>query len=252
MIDAQNLGFRYASEGPYLFQDLSFRLEQGRTLVLLGRNGRGKTTLLRIVAGLAVPTIGVVRCEGAVGYVPQQFVPAFNYSVFDVVLMGRARHVGLFSQPSPRDKKLALDALDLVGMADFAGRAVATLSGGERQLVLIARALASEASILLLDEPASALDFHNQAIMLSMLRRLSRERRLTIVMTTHEPTHALEIADQVALLYGNGRCEQGPIDQFCTQDRLTDLYGITMDRLERGAGDAKRTHIVARYSAVNS
>lgn len=250
MIVADRLGFRYAPEGPFLFQDLTFTLESGRTLVLLGRNGRGKTTLLRILAGLAVPVTGTVRCDGTVGYVPQQFVPAFNYSVFDVVLMGRARHVGLFSQPSSRDRQLAHDALDLVGMAGFAERAVATLSGGERQLVLIARALASEAAILLLDEPASALDFHNQAIMLSMLKRLSRERGLTIVMTTHEPTHALEIADQVALLYGNGRCEQGPVDQLCTEKRLTDLYGIAMDRLEYGAEDARTAHIVARYSAV--
>ncbi|MCM2474542.1 ABC transporter ATP-binding protein [Rhizobium sp. CG5] len=251
MIEAERLGFRYASQGSYLFQDLSFTLDKGRTLVLLGRNGRGKTTLLRILAGLAVPVIGSVRCGGAVGYVPQQFVPAFNYSVLDVVLMGRARHVGLFSRPSARDRRLARDALDLVGMVGFTERAVATLSGGERQLVLIARALASEAAILLLDEPASALDFHNQAIMLSMLRRLSRERGLTIVMTTHEPTHALEIADQVALLYGKGRCEQGPMEQFCTEDRLSDLYGIAMDRLEHQAGDARTAHIVARYSAID-
>lgn len=251
MIAAQNLGFRYAPDGPYLFRDLSFTLEKGRTLVLLGRNGRGKTTLLRILGGLALPVLGSVRCEVAVGYVPQQFVPAFNYSVFDVVLMGRARHVGLFGRPSRRDRRLAREALGMVGMTGFADRAVATLSGGERQLVLIARALASEAAVLLLDEPAAALDFHNQAIMLSMLRRLSREQGLTIVMTTHEPTHALEIADQVALLYGDGRCEQGSIDEFCTEERLTDLYGIAMDRLEHGVGSARTAHIVARYSAID-
>lgn len=251
MITAQDLGFRYAPGGPFLFRDLSFTLGKGRTLVLLGRNGRGKTTLLRILAGLASPVLGTVECDGAVGYVPQQFVAAFNYSVFDVVLMGRARHIGLFRRPSRHDTRLAREALGMVGMAGFADRAVATLSGGERQLVLIARALASEAAVLLLDEPAAALDFHNQAIMLSMLRRLSRKQGLTIVMTTHEPTHALEIADQVALLYGGGRCEEGPIDTFCTEERLTDLYGIAMDRVEHGAGDARAAHIVARYSAID-
>ncbi len=249
MIEANGLGFRYAQQEPYLFQDLSFTLEGGRTLVLLGRNGRGKTTLLKILAGLTMPVAGTVRCNGAVGYVPQQFTPAFNYSVFDIVLMGRARHVGLFSHPSHKDRKLARDALDLVGMVSFSDRPIATLSGGERQLVLIARALASEAAVLLLDEPAAALDFHNQAIMLSMLRQLSRERGLTVIMTTHEPTHALEIADQVALLYGNARCEAGPVDQFCTEDRLSDLYGIAMTRMEYGSGNARTAHIVARYSA---
>ena len=116
MIDARLLGFRHSAATPWLFADLSFSLEPGKTLVLLGRNGRGKTTLLKCLAGLLTPTAGSVHCDGMVGYVPQQFVPVFSYSVFDIVLMGRARHVGLFSNPTAQDRARAMEALDLVGL----------------------------------------------------------------------------------------------------------------------------------------
>src|SRR6218665_2420055 len=107
MIEARSVGFRYGADMPFLFENLSFSLEKGQTLVLLGRNGRGKTTLLKCLANLSTPTAGTISCRGAVGYVPQQFSTPFGYSVHDVVLMGRARHVGLFSNPTPRDHRLA-------------------------------------------------------------------------------------------------------------------------------------------------
>lgn len=248
MIEAHALAFRHERMVPWLFENLSFSLERGGTLVLLGRNGRGKTTLLKCLAGLLTPTSGRVRCDGNIGYVPQSFAPTFAYSVFDIVLMGRARHVGLFSNPTAVDRAHATGALELVGLAAFAQRSVTTLSGGERQLVLIARALASEADILLLDEPAAALDFHNQAVILAMLRRLAAERGLTIVMTTHEPTHALEIADRAVLLYGSGHAEEGSVETMCTEERLSALYGIAMRRIEIGA--RAEAHIVADLSSV--
>lgn len=249
MIEARALGFRHSPASPWLFESLSFSLERGGTLVLLGRNGRGKTTLLKCLAGLLLPTAGGVRCEGAIGYVPQQFSPTFAYSVFDIVLMGRARHVGLFANPTAKDRAKAEEALDIVGLGAMAHRLVTTLSGGERQLVLIARALASEADILLLDEPAAALDFRNQAIVLAMLRRLSAERGLGIVMTTHEPTHALEIADRALLLYGAGRAEEGLVEATCTEERLSALYGIAMKRLD--IGDGRAGHVVADLASVD-
>ena len=217
MIAAQGLGFRYSDTVPWLFENLSFSLQSGQTLALLGRNGRGKTTLLKCLAELVKPTAGTIRSDGLLGYVPQHFVTPFAYTVFDVVLMGRARHIGMFSNPSPQDRLRTAEALDLVGLSAFSQRAIGTLSGGERQLALIARALASEADILLLDEPASALDYHNQALVLSMLRRLSAQRGLTILMTTHEPTHALQIADRAVLLYGSGKVEEGGVDVMCTE-----------------------------------
>jgi iron complex transport system ATP-binding protein len=246
MIVAEALAFRHAPDAPWLFENLSFSLARGATLVLLGRNGRGKTTLLKCLAGLLAPTSGRIRCDGQIGYVPQSFAPTFAYSVFDVVLMGRARHVGLFGNPTAKDRAHAREALDLVGLEGFAERAVTTLSGGERQLVLIARALASEAELLLLDEPAAALDFRNQALVLATLRELSAARGMTIVMTTHEPTHALAIADRALLLYGAGRAEEGPVEAMCTAERLSALYGLAMRRVDADGG----AHIIADYGSV--
>lgn len=251
MIAAQSVGFRYGTGAAWLFRDLSFSLDRGQTLALLGRNGRGKTTLLKCLAGLVAPTTGAIRSDGTVGYVPQHFASPFAYSVADVVLMGRARHVGLFSNATTHDRRHATEALELVGLQAFANRAIGTLSGGERQLALIARALASEADILLLDEPASALDFRNQAVVLSMLRRLSLERGLTIIMTTHEPTHALEIADRAVLLHGYSRSEEGPVASMCTEAKLSELYGLSMRRLDYRSGEAQISSIVANYASID-
>ena len=131
---------------------------------------------MKCLAGLLAPSAGEVHRAGAIGYVPQQFVTPFAYSVRDVVVMGRARHLGMFSSPTRRDRALADEALAQLGMSTFADRAITTLSGGERQMVLMARTLASGAQIMLLDEPASALDFRNQAILLSTLRRIASEQ----------------------------------------------------------------------------
>lgn len=247
MIAVEALSFRHSPVSNVLFENLSFTLQKGQTLALLGRNGRGKTTLLKCMAGLLAPSSGVVRCAGAVGYVPQQFAAPFDYSVRDVVLMGRARHIGMFSSPSADDRQHAEDAIGMVGLDSLADRAIGSLSGGERQLALIARALASEADIVLLDEPAAALDFRNQALMLALLQRLSRERGLTIVMTTHEPTHALEIADRAVLLHGAGRHQEGSMAEVCTEVGLTALYGIPMRRLDRQDGGDAGAHVVADF-----
>jgi len=250
MITARALGYRHAPASPWLFADLSFSLAPGQTLVMLGRNGAGKTTLLKCLAGLLAPSQGEIECAGVIGYVPQQFAPIFSYSVFDIVVMGRARHVGLFSSPGARDRACAEEALDRLGLTALARRSVTSLSGGERQLVLIARALASEADILLLDEPASALDFHNQAAVLATLRRLAAERGLTVVMTTHEPTHALEIADRAILLHGAGVAEEGAVTDMCTETKLSELYGIPMKRLDYPVGAGQASHIVASYASI--
>lgn len=249
MIAANALGFRHPGQSAWLFRDLDFHLERGQTLALLGRNGRGKTTLLKCLAGLLTPVEGTIARDGAVGYVPQAFASPFPYSVFDVVLMGRARHIGLFSTPTAEDRARAREAIAEIGLDAFADRRIDTLSGGERQLALIARALAAQAEILLLDEPASALDFRNQAKLLALLRTLSRERGLTILMTTHDPTHALEIADRAVLLHGGGHAEEGAVAEMCAEDRLTALYGLEMRRLEFDAGGRSAAGILPHYGA---
>lgn len=252
MIETHELGFRFAPDAPWLFRNLSFSLASGQTLVLLGRNGRGKTTLLKCLANLVKPTEGTIKCAGLIGYVPQQFSTPFSYSLYDVVLMGRARHIGLFSSPTSQDHAWTREALDLVGLSALSDRAIMTLSGGERQLGLMARALASQAEILLLDEPASALDFRNQAIVLSTLGRLSAERGLIIIMTTHEPTHALEIADRAVFLYGPERCEEGPVKDILTEEKLTDLYGIAMRKITLSSSGARPSNIVTDFGTIGA
>ncbi len=249
MIEVTSLAFRHGSEAP-LFEKLSFSLARGQTLVLLGRNGRGKTTLLKCMAGVLTPTQGTISCGGAAGHVPQSFSTPFDYSARDIVLTARARHISLFSKPGSKDHAHVDAAIERVGIGHLAGRAIATLSGGERQLALIARAIASEAEILLLDEPAASLDFHNQAAMLAMLARLSEERGLTVVMTTHEPAHAVEIADRVLLLHGGAHYEEGPVSEICTEEKLTALYGLPMKRLDFEWQGGPAQTIVAHYGAA--
>jgi iron complex transport system ATP-binding protein len=248
MLAADGLGFRFGAAGPWLFRGLTFSLEPGRTLALLGPNGRGKTTLLKCLGGLLRPAEGRVRRDGSVGYVPQQFVSAFAYTVGDVVTMGRAGRLGIFQSPSREDRRIAAEALAMVGMSAFAGRTVTTLSGGERQMVVMARALASGAEVMLLDEPTAALDFRNQARLLAALRRVAAERRLTVVMTSHDPAQALEVADRALLLHGAGDHEEGPAAAMLTGERLSRLYGVAI-RAARLDGDGHAT-IAPDYRAA--
>ena len=208
------------------FRGLDFGLRAGEITAIVGPNGRGKSTLLRVLAGLLKPTSGGVETNPKTGFVPQEFTGAFPYSVLDIVLMGRARHIPLFGTPGVTDVEKAMAALDATGMADYAARSIGSLSGGERQLVLIARALAGENDVLLLDEPASALDLKNQDIVLSLLGRLANGQKLAIAFTTHQPNHAAAIADKVLLMLPNTQTLFGRIDAVMTEERLEALYGI--------------------------
>lgn len=226
MIRVRDIGYRYPRARSWVFERHSFDVVPGTVFSILGPNGRGKTTLLKCVAGVLHPSTGDVSVSRFVGYVPQQFATPFAYTVRDIVVMGRARHIGLFGSPGRRDRSLADQAMEDLGIAWLADRLITSLSGGERQMVMIARALASGAEIMVLDEPTSALDFRNQAIVLAALERLSRQRGMTIVMTTHHPQHALEIADTALLMQGSDRYAVGPADEVLSEARLSDLYGL--------------------------
>ena len=169
--------------------------------VVLGPNGRGKTTLVRCAAGLLKPTEGSVTHDSPVGFVPQAHGGAFAYRAVDMVVMGRVRQVSLFGSPTRDDRVAALDAMERIGVGHLADRQFPTLSGGEQQLVLIARAIASESPALVLDEPTSGLDLHNQAQILSLLRKLVADG-MSVLLTTHHPDHALYLADTVVLMGG--------------------------------------------------
>jgi len=147
------------------------------------------------------------------------------------VLMGRAKKIGLFSQPAQKDEEAAFEALDRFGMADYAYRPFHELSGGQRQLVIFARALLAEADILILDEPTSALDLKNQTLILDWIARLSRNDGLTIVMTTHHPHHALAVADEALLMMGQSAPVVGSPCEVLIEENLTTLYGVPMKRV---------------------
>lgn len=217
-----------------LFRDLSFTVPAGRTLAILGPNGRGKTTAMRAVLGVAALTRGRRIAPSVVGYVPQTVGLLQGYRVIDVVTMGRAGRLGLFGQPTAADRRAALDALRTVGAEAFAEAQADRLSGGERQLVLIARALASAAPALLLDEPGSALDLQNQARLLRLLRTLGQEGRHAILFTTHDPNHALAAADDALLLMPDGSTHFGPVDEVIEPQILHRLYGLPMRSVPTG------------------
>jgi iron complex transport system ATP-binding protein len=210
MLAAHDLAFGFPSRE--VGRDVDFTLARGESLAILGANGAGKSTLLRTLLGVLRARGGRVDVDGAsiatlsaseraarIAYVPQQHVPAYAFTVLETVLMGRAAHLGVFARPGRADRRAAHDALATLGVDALASRRITELSGGERQLVMIARALAQQAPILILDEPTANLDFGHRSRVLRELDRL-RDAGLTIVFATHEPDQALAHADRALLL----------------------------------------------------
>jgi len=229
-ISFSDLAFAYQPH-KWIIRGCSGSVERGRVAALLGPNGCGKTTLLKLLIGALEPSEGRVSVNGRIAFVPQLFQVTFDFTVLDMVLMGRARQIGVFSQPGRSDIKAALSALDRVGMAEFAARSFHQLSGGQRQLVILARALTADADILIFDEPTSALDLKNQALVLEWIARLSRQEGLTVIFTTHHPHHALAVADDVMLMLGPSRYLTGPTREVMTEEYLAELYGVTIRRI---------------------
>ena len=243
--------FSYRPEAP-LLTDVSFTVEAGQVLAILGPNGVGKTTLVKCLLGFLPWQRGLTRLDGAdlrtlkgrklwqrVAYVPQARQPVFSYTAEDMVLLGRSPYLGDFSVPGRRDRVAAAEAMALAGVSDLAEKSCAQLSGGQLQLVLIARALAAEPEVLVLDEPESGLDFRNQLLVLDLIRRLCRERKLTVILNTHYPDHALRAADQCLLLYGGGVYQTGRTGAILTEEHLRALFGVDIAiwRQRRGERD---------------
>jgi iron complex transport system ATP-binding protein len=226
MIEVENLSVTL-SETPIL-EDYSLSVRSGEVLAILGANGVGKTTLLNCMVGLRRPSAGTVLCSGRLGYVPQLFHATFAFSVLDIVLMGRARHIRLFGAPRARDYQIARKYLELMRVGPLAERPFNELSGGQRQLVMIAQALASECEIMVLDEPCSALDYKNQSIVIDSLRRLNADMGLTIVFTTHAPQHGLEVATHVLLMQDRSRYRYGTVEDVLTAENLSVLYDVAI------------------------
>ena len=239
-VTINNVSFAYRSNAPVV-KDCSLQIRTGGILALLGPNGSGKTTLLKLIAGALAPQSGTITRQAHIGYVPQFLQLSFSYSVLDVVLMGRAQQVGVFATPSRADIDVAQASLERLGLEAFGMRPFDELSGGERQLVAFARAIASNAKILVLDEPTSSLDLRHQQTVLSWIRKLAREDGLTIVFSTHQPQHADVVADQVALIQGAGDIVSGATNDMLTPARVGQLFGVEMQRVTRDAADGNGT-----------
>jgi iron complex transport system ATP-binding protein len=233
-LEARDLSIGY--RGHLVGSGISLALEPGEVLCLLGPNGAGKTTLFRTLLGLQPALGGTVAIGGEpldrlrpieiatrMAYVPQGHVTEFSYSVLDVVLMGRTARLKPFSSPGVEDEAVALDRLASLGIADLAGADYTCISGGQRQLALIARALAQSAPILVMDEPTASLDFGNQTTVLARIRDLAADG-YGIVLSTHDPDHALLVANRVAILAEGGLRAVGPANEVVTADALSAIY----------------------------
>ncbi|MFT8395051.1 ABC transporter ATP-binding protein [Propionibacterium sp.] len=231
-----------------VINDLSLEAVSGEVMCLLGPNGVGKTTLFKTILGFITPQAGTIMLDDrnirdltrremaqVIAYVPQAHTPPFPFSVLDVVTMGRTAKLGPFSSPTKKDVELSRAALERLGVSFLAERTYTEISGGERQMVLIARALTQEPQLLIMDEPTSSLDFGNQVRVLQVVRRLA-EQGLCIVMTTHVPDHAFLTSARVALLQADAPVMVGSADEIVTEEAMNAAYGVTV-RIATVPGD---------------
>jgi iron complex transport system ATP-binding protein len=229
----------YGYPGRVVGQRLNFTMAAGEILCVLGRNGEGKSTLFKTILGLLPPRAGAVRVDGEAisawsprrraltfGYVPQSSGGAFPFSVAELVLMGRTAHRGVFAAPSAADREAADQAIAVSGIEHLAERQWLRVSDGERQLALVARALAQEPRILVLDEPTASLDFGNQVRVLDAIRSLAETRGLTVLLSTHHPEQAFACADRVAVLAGGELLCIGAPAEVITTETLRACYAV--------------------------
>ena len=215
---------------------LDIALATGEVLALLGPNGSGKTTLLKTLLGLLAPRSGEVRLNNRplpdyssrararlIAYVPQSHVATFAFNVESIVLMGRTAHSNIFSGASAADRAIAAQALERFGISHLNERPYMMISGGERQLVLLARAMAQEPRFIILDEPTASLDFGNQGKVMHEIRKL-RASGHGVLFTTHDPNHAMRAADRACLLRDGARIAEGGIDAILGRVQLEALY----------------------------
>ena len=238
-IEVKNLSFSYGDR-PVL-HDISFSVGKGEFLSILGPNGVGKSTLFRCVLGLLSGYTGQVLVDGVdarsfsvreaarhIAYIPQSSHPVFNYSVIDIVLMGRTSGLSTFRSPGRKDTEQCLWALEKIGISHLRDRCFHRLSGGEQQLVLIARALVQNAPILMLDEPTANLDFGNQLLVLEQARSLTREG-YTVIQTTHHPEQSYMFSDRILAIQKGRVLTEGKTSEVLTEETIRSLYGVNVD-----------------------
>lgn len=236
MIEAHSISFRYHEA--WVLQEVSFRVEKGEFIGVIGPNGSGKTTLLKLLYRLLAPQRGEILFElvpmkkmdrrdiaKRIAVVAQETQLLFPFSVHETVLMGRSPYLGRFLFESEKDLEIARKAMEWTKILPFSERPVDELSGGERKRVFIARALAQEPEVILLDEPTANLDIQHQIDFLNLILTLNRDRGLTIVMASHDMNIASEFCDRLILLQGGGIYQMGTPEEVVTKKNIENVYG---------------------------
>jgi iron complex transport system ATP-binding protein len=234
--------FRDEATRSFSLRDVSITIQRGSLTGLLGPNGCGKTTLLKLMTGVLRPRQGAITLDGRaigeiprrelakhVAIVPQETHPAFDYSVLEMVLMGRHPHLGVFQLEGPEDLAIAHESLSATGTAHLADRPYMTLSGGEKQRVVIASALAQAPDVLLLDEPTASLDLAYQLEVASLLERLNHDRGVTMVLATHDLNLAASLCHALVLIRSGRVLAQGPTREVLTGAMIQQLYDVEAD-----------------------
>jgi iron complex transport system ATP-binding protein len=250
LLSARNVSFGYARAPHRAVGGVSLEISRGAFVGILGPNGSGKTTTLKLLGGLLPPDSGEVTLDDRplaawtrralarrIAVVPQELHPVFDYTVLEMTLMGRFPHLGPFAVEGPGDIAIARAALEATGAAAFEARRFTTLSGGEKQRVIVAAALAQQADILLLDEPTASLDPGHQLDIASLLVELNRARGLTIVVATHDLNLAASMCAELTMMRGGAVIASGPTDEVLTGRNLERLYDLDADvRFHERAG----------------
>jgi len=245
MLDVKGVYFKHKDQTLDVLKGISFKAEKGGLTTILGPNGSGKTTLFKCISGLWKYYKGEIKVDGIIidklsfkkrarlfSVVPQEHEPPFPYSVFDVVLMGRASYIGVFSSPSKKDYEKAEEALKTVGIEHLKNIPYTKISGGERQLTLIARAIAQEAPVMLLDEPTSHLDFRNQINILKKIKEIANMRGITVVMTLHDPNLASLFSDKVVVINSGSKVAEGLPKDIITEELIKRVYDIEIKKAD--------------------
>ena len=239
LLTVEGLAYSYSGDmGHAVFREVTFSVSPGEVFCLLGPNGTGKSTLLKCISNVlqgwtgsvllndrAIHEMSPAAAARVIGYVPQNQVSSFPFRVKDIVVMGRAPHLNVFSSPGDKDLSVAITAMETVGILPLAERPCTTLSGGEWQLTLIARALAQQPKIMVLDEPTSHLDMGNQMKILGVVDALARDG-MAVIMASHFPDHAFLVGNDVAILNHGRMRVKGKPDDVLNDATMRETYGI--------------------------